>query len=146
MAETEWGLKRLCPSCGARYYDFDKRPVICPACGTELDIDGLMVGRRKTAASVPVATDTVDETKPTPTTKTADAKEAPAIPVVADLEIDDDDTAVDDDVLETDDIDLESLEDDDTVAVVEDDTILEEDDDDDEIPVGDFSDDSEEET
>lgn len=29
------GLKRICASCGARFYDFNKRPVICPKCNTE---------------------------------------------------------------------------------------------------------------
>jgi uncharacterized protein (TIGR02300 family) len=33
-AETR-GLKRICPSCGTRYYDLNKRPVICPSCSTE---------------------------------------------------------------------------------------------------------------
>jgi uncharacterized protein (TIGR02300 family) len=29
------GLKRICPSCGTRYYDMNKRPVQCPNCKTE---------------------------------------------------------------------------------------------------------------
>ncbi|MCK5284542.1 MAG: TIGR02300 family protein [Alphaproteobacteria bacterium] len=28
------GLKRICTECGIRFYDFNKRPVICPACKT----------------------------------------------------------------------------------------------------------------
>jgi len=29
------GLKRICPGCGARFYDMNKRPIICPSCETE---------------------------------------------------------------------------------------------------------------
>lgn len=29
------GLKRICTSCGVRFYDMNKRPIICPSCNTE---------------------------------------------------------------------------------------------------------------
>ena len=29
------GLKRICAGCGIRFYDMNKRPIICPSCGTE---------------------------------------------------------------------------------------------------------------
>lgn len=29
------GLKRICAGCGARFYDMNKRPVVCPSCDTE---------------------------------------------------------------------------------------------------------------
>lgn len=29
------GLKRICMSCGTRFYDMNKRPIICPNCSTE---------------------------------------------------------------------------------------------------------------
>ena len=29
------GLKRLCTECGIRFYDMNKRPIICPNCGAE---------------------------------------------------------------------------------------------------------------
>jgi uncharacterized protein (TIGR02300 family) len=37
VAKPEWGTKRICLSCGARFYDFQKDPVTCPACGTVFD-------------------------------------------------------------------------------------------------------------
>jgi uncharacterized protein (TIGR02300 family) len=37
VAKPEWGSKRICLSCGARFYDFQKDPITCPACGTVLD-------------------------------------------------------------------------------------------------------------
>ena len=35
MAKPEWGTKRICQSCGARFYDFGRSPITCPACGAE---------------------------------------------------------------------------------------------------------------
>lgn len=37
MAKPEWGTKRACPSCGARFYDLQRSPVPCPKCGAEFD-------------------------------------------------------------------------------------------------------------
>mgnify|MGYP001295062738 CR=1 FL=1 len=31
------GMKRICSNCGNRFYDMNKRPIICPACSTEFD-------------------------------------------------------------------------------------------------------------
>lgn len=36
MSKSEWGTKRLCPSCGAKFYDLKKRPVVCPKCETKI--------------------------------------------------------------------------------------------------------------
>lgn len=35
MAQPELGSKRVCVSCGARFYDLNKEPAVCPKCGTE---------------------------------------------------------------------------------------------------------------
>ncbi len=35
MAKPELGTKRVCVSCGARFYDLTKTPAVCPKCGTE---------------------------------------------------------------------------------------------------------------
>ena len=35
MVKPELGLKRICVSCGARFYDLAKAPAVCPKCGTE---------------------------------------------------------------------------------------------------------------
>ncbi len=37
VAKTEWGTKRICLSCGARFYDMNRDPITCPACSTVLD-------------------------------------------------------------------------------------------------------------
>ena len=37
MAKPEWGTKRLCTSCGARFYDMNRQPIECPKCSTVID-------------------------------------------------------------------------------------------------------------
>jgi uncharacterized protein (TIGR02300 family) len=34
MSKPAKGTKRVCPSCGARFYDLSRTPIICPACQT----------------------------------------------------------------------------------------------------------------
>lgn len=35
MAKPELGLKRVCVSCGTKFYDLARAPAVCPKCGTE---------------------------------------------------------------------------------------------------------------
>ena len=46
MSNEEWGIKRVCPSCSIKYYDFNKDPVICPKCQFEFDPDLLLKSRK----------------------------------------------------------------------------------------------------
>ncbi|MDR2268474.1 MAG: TIGR02300 family protein [Holosporaceae bacterium] len=46
MNRKNWGVKRVCHSCGVRFYDFSKSPIICPACGALFDLEYLY--KRKT--------------------------------------------------------------------------------------------------
>ncbi|MFV3127562.1 TIGR02300 family protein [Niveispirillum sp. KHB5.9] len=46
MAKPEWGIKRICPNCGGRYYDMQKNPPTCPSCGTVFDPEALLKSRR----------------------------------------------------------------------------------------------------
>ena len=52
VAVATRGLKRICPSCGTRYYDFNKRPVHCPECKTEFTGEIKMKARRSRTAVV----------------------------------------------------------------------------------------------
>ena len=70
MAKVELGLKRTCLSCDMRFYDFKRRPIICPGCGTEFDPENLLKGRKiravpKSATKASVSDDAVnlDETE-----------------------------------------------------------------------------------
>ncbi len=38
MTKAELGTKRLCPNCGARYYDLNHDPIVCPRCGTAFEV------------------------------------------------------------------------------------------------------------
>ena len=38
MAKPELGTKRVCLSCGTKYYDLQKSPITCPNCGTVFEI------------------------------------------------------------------------------------------------------------
>ena len=46
MAKPEWGTKRICPSCGTRYYDLMREPVVCPKCSTPFDPEAFLKSRR----------------------------------------------------------------------------------------------------
>jgi uncharacterized protein (TIGR02300 family) len=66
VARLEWGTKRICPTCGTRYYDLLREPVICPKCDTPYDPEAFLKSRRaRPAASVekeiqPVGAEDVD--------------------------------------------------------------------------------------
>ena len=46
VAKPEWGSKRICPSCGTRYYDLMREPVVCPKCSTPFDPEAFLKSRR----------------------------------------------------------------------------------------------------
>ena len=39
MVKPELGTKRVCVSCGTKFYDLLKVPAVCPKCGTEQPIE-----------------------------------------------------------------------------------------------------------
>ena len=38
LPKAEWGAKRLCESCGAKFYDMSRRPPTCPSCGAAIGV------------------------------------------------------------------------------------------------------------
>ena len=42
MAKPELGTKRLCLSCGAKFYDLNRDPATCPKCGAAVQANTLM--------------------------------------------------------------------------------------------------------
>ncbi|UOM33529.1 TIGR02300 family protein [Acuticoccus sp. I52.16.1] len=48
MAKPELGTKRLCPNCGAKYYDLNRDPIMCPKCNASF-ATGIIATRRETA-------------------------------------------------------------------------------------------------
>jgi uncharacterized protein (TIGR02300 family) len=66
VSKAEWGMKRICPSCGARYYDMKKNPPVCPSCKTIFDPENLLRARRgrgaeKKAAAKDAAEEVIDD-------------------------------------------------------------------------------------
>jgi uncharacterized protein (TIGR02300 family) len=51
VAKPEWGTKRICPNCGARYYDLSRKPVLCPRCATPFDPEAFLKSRRARPAA-----------------------------------------------------------------------------------------------
>src|SRR4051812_31833832 len=52
MVKPEWGVKRICHSCGAPFYDLRKDPIVCPKCGAEYDPEAILKSRRTRAPVV----------------------------------------------------------------------------------------------
>ena len=46
MSKPEWGVKRICPSCNARFYDMCRQPINCPKCSTAFDPEVFVKRRR----------------------------------------------------------------------------------------------------
>lgn len=64
LAKPEWGTKRTCQSCGARFYDFGRSPIICPACGAVFDLEVLNRARRARPAVRAAAVAAEEDTTP----------------------------------------------------------------------------------
>ena len=81
VAKPEWGSKRICPSCGARYYDLLREPVICPKCATPFDAEAFLKSRRTRPAPPvekelePVGADEIDAEGETEEAEAAEEEE-----------------------------------------------------------------------
>ncbi len=100
MAKPELGAKRQCQNCGAKFFDLNKDPIVCPKCGTIFQ--GVAVRAERASAkeddseedvATPAGVELVslDEVEAT--------EEKAADPVVDDIDVEDDDP-VDDAFLE----------------------------------------------
>tara|TARA_B100000963_G_C22122980_1_gene449879 strand:- start:33 stop:377 length:345 start_codon:yes stop_codon:yes gene_type:complete len=49
MAKEQWGVKRICPETGRRFYDLNNSPVISPYTGKEILLDKSSSEKTKTA-------------------------------------------------------------------------------------------------
>ncbi len=64
MSKPKWGIKRICQSCGAKFYDLQRSPIICPSCGAKFDPDALLRGRRTRSTAAPKAAPVKAPAKP----------------------------------------------------------------------------------
>src|SRR5215831_9754923 len=46
LVKADLGTKRVCPSCGVRFYDLQKRPIECPKCAFTFEPEALLKQRR----------------------------------------------------------------------------------------------------
>jgi uncharacterized protein (TIGR02300 family) len=78
VAKAEWGLKRICPQCGTRYYDMKKHPPVCPSCGATFDPESVVRARRGRAApkAAPVEAVVVAEDVALPVAEGEEAEDA----------------------------------------------------------------------
>jgi uncharacterized protein (TIGR02300 family) len=112
MPKEEWGVKRVCPTTGKRFYDLGRSPIVSPYSGEVVEIDtgkgGRALGAEKPAKPAAKAKKETDED----------------LVLEDDIELDDDDDSdvdiVDDDVLDDDD-DSDSVALDDLADVAADD-------------------------
>ena len=75
MAKPELGIKRLCASCGAKFYDLSKTPIVCPKCSTvyEVTLPRAKSDPRGAAAAAAVAPVTEPEAAETETVSLEEA-------------------------------------------------------------------------
>ena len=59
MAKPDLGTKRLCGSCGAKFYDLNKSPIVCPKCETVFVPVVAAPRTRPDAPKAPVAAEAV---------------------------------------------------------------------------------------
>ena len=55
MAKPDLGTKRLCQSCGAKFYDLSKTPIVCPKCETVFVVAPVTTRGKPDTRPVPVA-------------------------------------------------------------------------------------------
>ena len=153
LAKTDLGAKQSCPNCGAKFYDLNRRPAVCPKCTTSFDPaeEGVRAKRGRSRVSANETSydddedtpkkkvraggddDDEDEEEESEETAELDSDEVEADPIVVDDEEDADATAKGDDELQEgfseEEADLgDDAADDDSVPMIEDEEELTEDD------------------
>ncbi len=93
MPKQEWGVKRICPTTGKRFYDLNKNPIISPYTGEVVSLEG-----PKTRALVSEKTSAKDTA-------------GDVVDLDEDVILEDDDDDLDDELLEDDEDDNVSLDD-----------------------------------
>lgn len=88
MPKEEWGVKRVCPTTGKRFYDLNKNPIVSPYTGEVVNLDGAkgrtMISEKTASKATASADENVDDD---------------------DVILEDDDTDIDDELLDDDDDD-----------------------------------------
>lgn len=113
VAKPELGSKRQCQNCGAKFYDLNKDPILCPKCGTVFQAVAVRGGRAEVVPNRPVEDEEVEpDTAAGPELVSLDEVEADE----AEKEIPIDGVEIEDDIAEDDTFLEEEEEGDDDVA------------------------------
>ncbi len=112
MAKPELGTKRQCQSCGAKFYDLNNDPIVCPKCGTVFQAVALRGRPEPVAARKVEEEDTELDTAAGPELVSLDEVEADE----AEKDIPIDGVEIEDDIAEDDAFLEEEEEGDDDVA------------------------------
>ncbi|MBL8588427.1 MAG: TIGR02300 family protein [Methylobacteriaceae bacterium] len=110
MAKPELGLKRQCQNCGAKFFDLNKSPIVCPKCAT------VFVAAPTRAAARPAAAADDDEPAAAPATAEIVPLEEADGPAEKAVEGAEDDIDIDDEAGEDDAFLEEEEEEDDDVS------------------------------
>ncbi|HZP08829.1 TIGR02300 family protein [Methyloceanibacter sp.] len=70
MSKPARGTKRVCPSCGARFYDLNRTPIVCPVCQSVYQVSAPT--SRRGAAAAPEARKPVEPEADAPVLETPD--------------------------------------------------------------------------
>ena len=98
MIKPEWGTKRTCNSCGAKFYDLRRDPIICPKCDAKLDL-AVASRSQRTKASAAVVKKTPKKVVAAPVEEATDDPKVVSedvLDIADDDEEDDDSPAIED--------------------------------------------------
>ncbi len=93
MAKPDLGSKRQCQSCGSKFFDLNRDPILCPKCGSVYQV---AAATRAAARPAPAADDEVDVDPAGPelvSLEDAEAGDGKEAAVADDIEIEDDGAA-----------------------------------------------------
>ncbi|AHM04111.1 Transcription initiation factor TFIIIB, Brf1 subunit/Transcription initiation factor TFIIB [Roseibacterium elongatum DSM 19469] len=113
MPKEEWGVKRVCPTTGKRFYDLNRDPIVSPYTGDVVVLDTGKGGRTLVA----------DKADPKSAKKKAEETDGDDLVIDDDLDIEDDsDVEIEDDDVLDDDDDSDTVALDDLADVASDDS------------------------
>jgi uncharacterized protein (TIGR02300 family) len=99
MPKEEWGVKRVCPTTGKRFYDLNRNPIVSPYTGEVVEIDTGKSGRTLVADKADKKS--AKEAEPESDEVVVDDDAPIASAAEPEVEIDDDDVLDDDDDSDT---------------------------------------------
>ncbi len=91
------GLKRVCVDCGTRFYDMNKRPIVCPNCKAEFSGEIKIKSRRGRNAAVEEEADVSKEEVKKAKVRDDELEEDDGAEIVSLDDVDDGDSNDDDD-------------------------------------------------